>query len=412
MSDIQLFLLALGAIFIASVILFNWWQERKLHREQGARFNNDAPDVLMDEINHELDDIPAYARKEPHLDEAELVDVQEPYVAEEPLAEIVEPEIHDEIGEINEIDNAIDDEYLPPLVSPETEFNHSPAETFEMPRVTGGLPSAADPTIDLIGVITPATPLLAADLSQTVVGMGEFGKPVKFFAQDNYGAWQYLGNNQGDLSVTKIAATLQLADRTGAASRETILNFQRRIESFAVQIDAKVDWQAHEDTELYANELDAFCVGVDVMVNLHVLVAEGGPFAGTKLRGLAEAGGMTLSDDGAFYAMDDHHVRLFSLTNREQRPFTADSLRTSMIGGVTLGLDFPHTSNPIESFNQMVLLSKKLTQALSAKVVDDNQRPLNDASIEQIRQQLKKFLADMQSRGIEPGGAIAARLFS
>jgi FtsZ-interacting cell division protein ZipA len=121
---------------------------------------------------------------------------------------------------------------------------------------------------------------------------------------------------------------------------------------------------------------------------------------------------MTLSDDGAFYAMDDHHVRLFSLTNREQRPFTADSLRTSMIGGVTLGLDFPHTSNPIESFNQMVLLSKKLTQALSAKVVDDNQRPLNDASIEQIRQQLKKFLADMQSRGIEPGGAIAARLFS
>ena len=49
---------------------------------------------------------------------------------------------------------------------------------------------------------------------------------------------------------------------------------------------------------------------------------------------------------------------------------------------------------------------------LNAAMVDDNNKLLSDAKIDQIRQQLKVIDAAMNDRGIESGSDSALRLFS
>ncbi|HWT28610.1 MAG TPA: hypothetical protein VN084_03790, partial [Methylophilaceae bacterium] len=49
MSDLQLALLALGAVIIVAVILFNWWQERKLRKLAADAFEPAVRDPLLED---------------------------------------------------------------------------------------------------------------------------------------------------------------------------------------------------------------------------------------------------------------------------------------------------------------------------------------------------------------------------
>ena len=45
---------------------------------------------------------------------------------------------------------------------------------------------------------------------------------------------------------------------------------------------------------------------MDVLIGVNVISKDGDAFAGTKLRGLAEAAGMKLMPDGMFHYFDDN----------------------------------------------------------------------------------------------------------
>ena len=47
MSDLQIGLLAVGAIIVAAVLLFNWIQERRFRKQADAAFQTPMGDVLM-----------------------------------------------------------------------------------------------------------------------------------------------------------------------------------------------------------------------------------------------------------------------------------------------------------------------------------------------------------------------------
>jgi hypothetical protein len=64
-----------------------------------------------------------------------------------------------------------------------------------------------------------------------------------------------------------------------------------------------------------AGKLDEFCAAVDIQFVLHVVEAGGGVFAGTKLRGVAEAAGLALEGDGVFRARDEGGGELFTVAN-------------------------------------------------------------------------------------------------
>ena len=142
-----------------------------------------------------------------------------------------------------------------------------------------------------------------------------------------------------------------------------------------------------------------------------MLFRSGGRFTGTKFRGLAEANGLTLKEDGAFYAKSRSGQSSFKVVNMENNPFNADMLKAVALKGVTFQMEIALTENCTETFNSMVLLAKSMAHSLSATLVDDHQRELSDAKIEKIRQQLRLIQVQMTVKGIPPGSPVALRLF-
>jgi FtsZ-interacting cell division protein ZipA len=58
------------------------------------------------------------------------------------------------------------------------------------------------------------------------------------------------------------------------------------------------------------------------------------------------------------------------------------------------------------------MLAKQMASSLGGQVVDDNRRPLSDAGIARIKQQLADIYAQMEARQIKSGSVRALRLFS
>ena len=65
MSDLQISLLAIGALVVGGVFLYNWIQERRFRRRLSEAFGEKAEDILLEDVAEE---IPGQARQEPQLE--------------------------------------------------------------------------------------------------------------------------------------------------------------------------------------------------------------------------------------------------------------------------------------------------------------------------------------------------------
>ena len=79
--------------------------------------------------------------------------------------------------------------------------------------------------------------------------------------------------------------------------------------------------------------------------------------------------------------------------------------------GAVLLLDVPRVADPVRAFDQMKQVAKRMAQTLDAMLVDDNRRPLDDAALAAIRQQVQATAAALAEVRIEPGSARAQALF-
>ena len=135
------------------------------------------------------------------------------------------------------------------------------------------------------------------------------------------------------------------------------------------------------------------------------------PIHGTKFKGLAEACGMVLKQDGKFH-LYANEIPLYAVIDTNNIPFTAESLRNNVLKSVTFQVEIPKVNNCEQVFNQMILNAQKMASSLSGQLVDDNQKALGDLQIEKIRQQLRVIHATMVARGIMPGSQSSMRLFN
>lgn len=432
MTQLQIGLITLGALIILAVLLFNWWQERSIKREMFRRFEGPIDDVLMEELR-------AKPAVEPldefHIDTDAVLEIHEEVAAvEEKTSPPLAPEKPLEYPTKEEIES----EAAPPedvmfeaeiVVEPETE-THSLTPEEEMlaeelapeplrlsdpdPETAAprALPASTDPQIDEIAIIIPNQPCTGASIRDALQPLPAFQKSVRWIGEDVSGKALLLTKEQEQVPFACVIAALQLADRSGPVNGEDLRNFHAKVEDLAVRIGGALEWREHGDPLQYARELDQFCVEVDVMISLQLVAGIGGPFAGTKLRGVAEAGGGELKEDGQFHFADQYGETQFILCSLDRKPMTVETLRTAMLRGVMLLMDLPRVANGAEVFNQMVLVGRKLETALSSKLMDENQRQLGDQEIDKIRQQLKVLYSQMFARGVTPGSSSALRLFS
>ncbi len=439
MSELQIILIVIGALIIAAVLIFNWWQERRFHQQVKNSFTHLQSDALLDDPKLDVGKLPYEVDDFADNDLANdnfSISLPEPTVAtEDDFASGESDNSAEQPPEDADPEDpaVIDTAEAEPACDANEAAHQLDAEHQTTPEVlkesASSLPAMLHAQMDLTAVLYLATESTtessAEKLNNALNGLfDDYEKPVYVHVLDSNKQWVLLKDASTRLQtlnqpISRFACSLQLADRAGAVSRSMLNRFKLAVETLGLDINAHVEWQSSGDALATANALDAFCIEVDKTMGFHLIHGDNGAFTGTKLKGLSEAHGLTLAADGTFKYFDegDNKQALpqppsFIMFNRDQHPFSAEMLRTSVVKAVTFQLDIPHVKHCAEAFNRMVQIARQMETGLNAVLVDDNNRVLSDIQIEKIRQQLKVIHATMLVRGIVPGADSALRLFS
>jgi FtsZ-interacting cell division protein ZipA len=385
MNELQISLLVIGGAIVAGIYGFNRWQERKLKRRAEELFKSDHDDVLLDEPPAEAAEPPG--RIEPTFGVEESSPVPEPSadtaVFSEPFAEAEEHE-------------AAAEEPAPQV------FASPPEEERVAPQGA----------IDYVARLQAETPVTAASLLGAMRASATFGKPVFWHGlSSRSGEWEDVAQAGPEETFGELAIALQLVDRKGAVPVHSLEMFCDTVQNAAADLGLTADCPDVQPAAELAVALDRVCAEADVLIGINVVPAGGAAIPATKVRAFAEAAGMKLADDGAFYFRDDGGVALYSLCNLDSEPFTAENIKTLSTHGVTLLLDVPKTPGGARVFDQILAQARQMASALGGLVVDDNRRPFTDAGAEAIRSQLKDIYRRMDEMNIPAGGKLAARLF-
>lgn len=353
MSDLQISLLAIGAVVVAAVYAFNIWQERQLRRRTEEAFARDHPDVLLGGAIKSDDD-------------------NEPRV--EPMINAASP----------------------------------PAVALPQPAAVAG---AIDPVIDFVVEVNLKTPADGAALRDDLrAALAATGKAVlaEGYAASS-GDWIDAAGGQ---SFQRLRFALQMSNRAGCVTQSHLSAFRDAVAEWAEARQGELKSLDLEAAHAMAVQLDRFCADVDIAIGVNVVSSDASPFTGVRIRELAEQNALRLESDGVFYARAADGAVLFTLDNHEPMPFVPEQMRSVTTGGVTFLLDVPRVAGALDALDTMVGSAKSFAAELGGKLVDDNRAPLSDGAIAAIRKQLEGILAKMEAGRIPAGGARALRLFA
>ena len=466
MSDLQIVLIAIGALIIAGVVVYNWLQERKLRNNINEGFIVPQKDVLAEDFYIDTDAFVDRALADSPNKNKITEKLNQPISIESSALELISPqavsegsdEVDDLLDDLADSDlasndlssnNLADDEHA--LSSPavasalllenvafdqKQAFNHedsilkqavdeafsgeskSPAaktlQTELAPNVTSALPADIHPQIDLTAFLYTTKDIGSQSLNKLANDTAsDMGVPMMVHGMCHDNKWYAVNQGTEVERFKQIACSIQLADRGGPVSKHRLNKFQFAIENLGLELNAHVEWQGTGDAMQRAIDLDQFCIEVDQLISVHIAESSA-PIHGTKLRGLAEANGMILLEDGKFHCFTEHNTDIiaYTLSSGDGQSFTSDGLRSNVVKTAVFQIEIPKVTNSEQVFQQVVVVAKKMSTSLSAALVDDHQKPLGDLQIEKIRQQLKKIHATMVARGIMPGSISSMRLFN
>ncbi len=359
-SELQMGLIAAGVAAVVGVVAYNKWQESRHRKRAEQAFGAGQRDVLLEPGLLEPDGAGGFA-------------------AEDGQHEPVARPVHEQAGG----------------------------------RTSPGSPKAASDLADCVVRIESIEALAASRLwTASAESMGDVGKPMTWYGfDDGSNLWVEIDKDSTGTHHW-FAAALQLVDRRGPLGETELVRFFHGLQRVADQFLAvPAELPPRNEVLLRAKELDSFCAGVDVQIGLNV-VARGEPFAGTKIRALAESRGWVLADNGSFHAVDAEGRELFSVSNLDGAAFSAADMKQLATRGITLLLDVPRTVNGMHAFEAMLAGARQLAEGLGGAVVDDNNAPFGDQEAMVIRGQIEHFQGRMAKRGLEPGGEVAQRLFA
>lgn len=370
MNDLQIALIAAGGGVVAGVWAYNLWQERRHKRAAEKIFKGDQVDVLLGGENAEdAGEAGEGGRMEPS---AGLMDV---------------------------------DERIEPAMSASAEDNAPKG----LPPPAEWADAVADCTLRIEFTEAVAAPELWAAQAGWA---GLLAKPLTWQGYDTAsGQWRRLNAHDAG-RYAHVAASLQLADRQGPVGGAELDAFLDGAQSVAQQFSGLLELPQRQDLVDHATALDGFCASVDVQLGVNVVESAGGDFAGTKLRGLAEAAGLALQGDGRFHAVDDRGEDLFTLGNLGSDLFDVDTLRTLTTHGLTFMLDVPRVTDGPAAFDRMVGTARQMAQTLGGTLVDGQRHLLTDHMIAGIRAKIGEIQQQMAANEIPPGSQRALRLFS
>lgn len=409
MTSLQLGLIVAGVLLVIGVVIYNWWQERRVRARLEGRPRQSS---------EEASTASAPERVEPTL---------RGHDAGEGAMLTRAGSVAATQGRVS-IDDVDDSEgfELPVHVRARSTVGASAGAGSaavtdeERPVAAGGLGTERlvhadahgaqpDPDIECIVALQPVKPVPVGALAAGL--HARLGKRLRWFGRRGVSMpWQLLkADTTGEFS--DVVACLLLADRTGAASVPMLEAYLHLLTELAPSLPATfVAPDVRREAER-AEALDRICAELDVQIGLTVLKAPPATIPGTRLRGVAEAAGFRLANGRFEWVQEETGAVLYALQNFRADPFTVDSLRATSTPGAVFLLDVPRVSDPGRVFDQMKLAAKRFAQTLDAGLVDDNRRTLDDNALASIRNHIQKTANDLRAANIEPGSPRALALF-
>lgn len=415
MNDLQLGLFAIGGVGVAGVFAYNKWQEYR-HRKLAQRMlGGERGDVLLDgaagnavsgDDACEGSDIGGIvAGIEPSF--VATADAAPPTGRQEPSFSCLEPTFDEVASDVPAAAPLAADEPIAPAPPQRAAEPLPAAGEVDDEGVPAIVVSAAIDHVARFELVDPVagSEILAAQREL----LARVAKPLGWAGyNERSGLWERVAE---DGSYRRLRIGLQLADRRGPLGEADLITFEGAMRNLAEGFMAVVELPPHSAALSAAIVLDAFCANVDIQIGLN-LVSRGQGFAGTKIRALAEAAGMTLDASGRFVRCDDDGFVLYTLANEEAVAFANETMKSISTRGLGFSLDVPRVAHGDRVFAQMLELARRMADTLDGVLVDDNRRPLTEAMLEPFRRQIGQYQAQLAARGFHAGGPLAQRLFA
>jgi FtsZ-interacting cell division protein ZipA len=394
MSDLQLWLLAIGAGVVVAVLVFNWLQERRFRKQADAAFQKPMGDALMQ---------PEVGKREP----SERIEpaLQTPAFDAGGLDDVpsdIEPHFSTGASVSQGVVSSAD-EVLQPVTTTSAGIP---------PRTSNEQPAPPDELLEYRIRISRRDGVPANTFADAYNRARTLGKAVRWTGLPVGAAvWEDI-QPWRDVQYQDVAVMMQLADRVGAVEESQLLALRDGLQAMANTHGLSIACDDIADALERARAIDHFCVDVDILIGLNVVASGDDTLSFAHIVREAEGGGMVLGADGAFQLLDSRGEPLYSLCNHDAEPFAPEAPEGQTSQGVTLQFDVPRVPDGLKVFDSMVAFGRKLAQDVGGVLVDDNQRPLTDAGIEKIRTQLVQIYSRMEARGVPSGSRRALRLFS
>jgi hypothetical protein len=397
-SEFQIALIGAGATAVVGVWAYNALQEYRSRKVVDKNFRSAHDDVLVEEdMANALTDVNTASKSDP------VVTAYQPYSNErvEPVlgfpqaAEISVASFAEDVF----VDMPSEDEVKAPEVAATAAAAAIPAE------------DCLDPVVEIAMGFPPEVDL--AQLHSAWRGAAvDIRKRIRWIAREmGQSEWSEIDDPVRS-AASHVYVAIQLADRQGAIDKNELGTFCNTAEAIAVMYGGEKGIPSLDEIIAHAHALDDVCASVDIQIALHIVDRAGQSFAGTKLRGLLEASGLQLAQDGLFYLLDADGRPLLSVSNSGAVPFNPEQMRSGTISNVTLWLDVPRVADGSAVFDIMLATARQLAEALDGVLVDDQRNPLSPNALAVIRGKILELQSQMASHGIPAGGRRALRLFA
>ncbi|SPC13873.1 cell division protein ZipA C-terminal FtsZ-binding domain-containing protein [Cupriavidus taiwanensis] len=438
--DLQTALIVAGLVFVVLVFGYNQWQIRKARRPRELRPEDDLPPMrepvvgqsTAPETAARLHEAAAEQppRREPTLSQAPasagaaVADRNHAAAAAAAAASTADADeaVAEEVAVGAAASQASADEAdaaaaVAPATAPAPATVSAPAPAPALAAaVPDGQPAPAvvDPLIDCIVPLHLERKASGDRILPLTGRLRRAGtKPVHIEGlRAEANAWEPVtaGHQYEDLQVG-----VQLANRGGPLNALEFSEFITAVESLAESLDASADLPDMGETVANARELDAFAAASDVQLGVNV-ISDGAPWSAAYVQNVATQDGLVLSRDGTRF------IRYQANAEGVQRPlftlqfgdtnFLRDDLTVKAGRQITLLLDVPVADQGAKPFKTVCEYGHTLAQRMGAQLVDDNMRPLTEASFVAIFNQLEALYQKLEARGMPAGSPVALRLFS
>lgn len=372
MNDLQIALLAVAAALLVALFVWSKWQERRALRRFQQSLQSGVEDALLTPAAASALQPAAHGPADfRRVLDAEL-NVQRREPTFEPGSRDPAPAAH--AGEADAEPTA------------EAEPDAAP-EWIEDPMLDCVLELRCAHAVDGVAVFDAAAPLAQSQLPLPVHVVVWDARTQRWVRPDRFGFY------------TELLVAVQLAHRRVQLGEIEVARFLSAVQQVALRLDADFDAPEAAHIQTLASQLGETCARFDVQVGL-TLESASGPWDGVRLAHAATLCGLQHANGHHWERRDASGRMLFRLV-----PL---SLLTDRL---MLELDVPLAPVEGEPLRLMFSAAKQMASTLRARLVDDNGRPIDAASIAAIEAQLQALVAEMRAAGIEPGGARAARLY-